>query len=100
VTKRGVEDQILTPPSARRLEVFETILEPGADSGDDYYEHPGDEEFIVVLEGALQVWLNGCPYELARGDSITFPCLQPHRWANLSDGVTRVFWVITPAGYS
>lgn len=99
VHHRGVADYLVTPTRSGRLEVLETIVEPGAGSGKEDYSHPGDEECILVLDGQLRVWLEGVPYDLLTGDAITFSCRMPHRWMNLGDSVARILWIITPAGY-
>lgn len=99
VRHRGVEDYLVTPTRSGRLEVLETIVEPGGGSGNEDYSHPGDEECILVLDGQLRVWLEGVAYDLSPGDAITFSCRAQHRWKNLSDSVTRALWIITPAGY-
>lgn len=95
---RGVEDQLLTPKSASRLEVLETTIAPGAGSG-DAYAHAGDEEAIIVVSGTFRIWLNGDQYDLQPGDTITFPCTTPHRWLNPGKGDTKVIWIITPSTY-
>lgn len=99
VRNRGVDDFLVTPVGAQRLEVLETHVAPGATSGDTPYAHPGDEECVLVLEGELIVCLEGEPYSLREGDAVTFPCRTPHRWENPSDRTTRALWIITPAGY-
>ena len=99
VQHHGVRDAILTPARATRLEVLETVLDPGATSGDESYEHPGDEEMVVVLEGRLLMWLADQRYDMDQGDAITFPCRTPHRWSNPTDNPVRLLWVITPARY-
>lgn len=99
VHNRGVADEIITPARATRLEVLETIVEPGAGSGPAPYHHPGDEECVLVLGGRLLVWLDGTEHDLREGDAVTFPCRTPHRWENPGDSPARVLWVITPAGY-
>jgi transcriptional regulator with XRE-family HTH domain len=96
IRERGVDDYLLSPTRSGRLEVLETVIQPGGGSG-DAYSHPGDEECIVVLEGLLRVSLDGSMYDLARGDAITFSCRTPHRWENPSSDETRVLWVVTPA---
>lgn len=99
IRNRGVDDQLLTPTRTGKLEVLETIIEPGAGSGPQPYTHQGDEECIVVLEGVLRLWLDGVLYELAEGDAATFACGVPHRWENPGESTTRAMWVVTPAGY-
>jgi transcriptional regulator with XRE-family HTH domain len=94
----GVVDYLVTPEDAQRLRVLETVIEPGAGSGKQSYQHSGEEECIVVLEGGLRVWLDEQLYELQAGDSITFACGRPHRWMNATSGTVRAIWVITPAG--
>jgi transcriptional regulator with XRE-family HTH domain len=96
---RGTVDSLLTPSRDGRLEVLETIIEPGAGSG-DAYNHWGEEECVVVLEGSLRIWVDSDAYDLEPGDSITFPCRALHSWHNGSDSSARVLWIITPGGLS
>lgn len=99
VRNRGVDDFLLSPTRAGRLEVIESVIEPGEGSGEPAYSHPGDEECIVVLEGALSVWLENEQFDLGTGDAITFPCRRPHRWLNPAKKTARALWILTPAGY-
>jgi transcriptional regulator with XRE-family HTH domain len=99
IRNRGVDDFLLSPTRSGRLEVIETLIQPGEGSGTPAYSHPGDEECIVVLEGTLRVWVDGDQYDLDPGDAITFPCRSPHRWLNPAKSRTRAMWVLTPAGY-
>lgn len=99
IRNRGVDDYLITPNRNGRLEVLETVIEPGAGSGSESYTHPGDEECILVLDGKLRVWLDEEEHSLEEGDSITYPCRVPHRWMNPTRRTTRVLWIITPAGY-
>src|SRR5256885_11171036 len=99
VCSSDLDDFLVTPRHAQRLEVLETHVEPHAGSGRTAYTHPGDEECILVIEGSLTVWLNESRYDLTEGDALTFPCRTPHRWENPSASPTRVIWIVTPAGY-
>lgn len=99
VQHHGVSDALLTPARATRLEVLETVVDPRAGSGEAPYDHPGDEESVVVLEGRLLIWLGDERHELDEGDAITFACRIPHRWVNPTDATVRLLWVITPARY-
>ncbi|WAL65998.1 XRE family transcriptional regulator [Amycolatopsis cynarae] len=99
VRSHGVEDYRLTPASADRLEVLETVVAPGRGSGDSPYTHPGDQECVLVLAGSLTIWLAEQEYVLDAGDTITFTCRTPHRWSNVGSVPTRALWIITPATY-
>jgi transcriptional regulator with XRE-family HTH domain len=98
IESQGVTDYLLTPESAQRLRVLETVIAAGADSGAESYTHAGDEECVVVLAGSLRLWVDEKQHDLAENDSITFACRRPHRWANPGTTPTRALWVITPAG--
>ena len=98
VRSHGVDDELITAPSAQRLRVLETTVAVGADSGRESYEHYGDEECIVVIKGSLRVWLEDTSYDLGPGDSITFSCGRRHRWANTGSVVTKALWIVTAAG--
>jgi transcriptional regulator with XRE-family HTH domain len=97
IDSEGVTDYLLTPQSAQRLRILETVIAAEADSGGEAYTHPGDEECVVVLAGALRIWIDEKPHDLAEGDSITFACRRAHRWANPGAAPARALWVITPA---
>jgi len=96
---RGVDDYRITPAWTSRLEVLESIIQPSQVSGSIPHTHPGDEECVLVLEGQLTVWLDGCEHLLGPGDSATFLCNLPHQWRNTSRQPSRVLWIITPAIY-
>lgn len=96
---RGVLDSQVTPGWAQHLEILESWVEPGQGSGAALHNHPGDEECVLVLEGALDLYLESEVHHLAVGDAATFDSRVPHRWRNPSDEPARVLWVITPAAY-
>lgn len=99
VRSRGVHDYRVTPGWASRLEVLETVVEPGRGSSSGLHTHPGDEECVLVLDGELRLWLGSDEYLLAEGDSATYPCQAPHKWHNSSEQTCRVLWIFTPASY-
>lgn len=73
-------------------------IAPGADSGGSY-THEG-EEFIYVLQGKLEVWLDEIEhYLLEAGDSLYFRSTQAHRWQSLSEKEALLLWVNTPATF-
>lgn len=99
LSSRGVQDYRVTPGWASRLEVMESIIQPGQGSGPRPHNHPGDEECVLVIEGSLTMWVDGSAYQLNPEDSATFPCRTPHRWRNPGTQPCRVLWIITPAIY-
>jgi uncharacterized cupin superfamily protein len=96
---KGVLDSQVTPGWAKRLEILESLVEPGEGSSSRLHTHAGEEECVLVLEGELDLWLGDDRHHLAVGDSATFDCRMPHRWRNPAVQSSRVLWVITPASY-
>ena len=73
-------------------------ISPGAGSGGSY-SHEG-EEFIYVLQGTLEIWLDEMEnYTLEPGDSLYFESTRAHRWQSLSEKETLLLWVNTPATF-
>ena len=99
VRSRGVLDFQVTPGWASRLEILESVVDPGQGSSSRLHTHAGDEECVLVLEGELDLWLGTARHHLMAGDSATFECRSPHRWRNPSSAPSRVLWVFTPASY-
>jgi excisionase family DNA binding protein len=70
-------------------------IAPGAASGGSYH-HEG-EEFIFMLQGTLEVWLDELErYMLGAGDCLYFKSTHAHRFQNLSDEEAVLLWVNTP----
>jgi DNA-binding transcriptional MerR regulator/quercetin dioxygenase-like cupin family protein len=70
-------------------------IKPGGGSGESY-SHEG-EEFLHVLRGDFEIWLNGQEhYRLKRGDSLYFESSTPHRWKNPGRKETWLLWINTP----
>jgi len=73
-------------------------IDAGAGS-EGAYDHVG-EEFIFVLSGKLEVWLEERDHHvLGAGDCLYFPSTLPHRWYNPGSGPTELLWVNTPATF-
>jgi len=105
---RGRDREVLVPNPGVKMELLacgKKVMEPhlfriapGANSGGSY-SHEG-EEFIYVLQGKLEVWINEVEhYMLEVGDSLYFESSLAHRWQSLSDKETAVLWVNTPATF-
>jgi transcriptional regulator with XRE-family HTH domain len=88
----GFVDHLVSPSLAGRLCVLESVLAPGADTGDrSIVEHL--EQAVYVLQGRLTIWVDGEERTLKPGDAVQLPSGVPTRYANLSRQVARALWM-------
>jgi transcriptional regulator with XRE-family HTH domain len=96
--KRGHKVAELTAPlPGQRADVSEHTLAPGAATGasDDPPVHePGSRETAVVLEGAVELFIDGRRTELMEGDSVTFDADLPHHFENNASSEARLIAVV------
>lgn len=91
----GISKEILTPPRPcqdAELVTYMMCLEPKGHSGDETFTHDGMEAGFI-LEGSLQIQIGEETFMLEEGDGFRFPSSVPHRFANISNKLTRVMWV-------
>jgi transcriptional regulator with XRE-family HTH domain len=89
----GVRWERLTPQSLEDVEFLELIYQPGAQSNEHLYRHPGFE-MVVVLEGRFEIYVGFERYELEVGDSMAFPSSLPHRYVNPTGAISRAVTTI------
>ncbi|HEY2789207.1 MAG TPA: cupin domain-containing protein [Gaiellales bacterium] len=95
---RAVVDTLITPAHESHVTVVETLAAPGGSGGEQYYTLPSECEVCYVLEGTIELEVDGEAFALARGDAVTFGANVPHTWRNPSRSAeARVVWVIAPA---
>jgi transcriptional regulator with XRE-family HTH domain len=101
VTYPGLKarDEFLTDGSDARLQVILSVVEPGGGTGPEAYSHESDEECLIVLEGALDLWVGAEHHRLSEGDAIRYSSRIPHRNQNPGPGTARVLFVITPPSF-
>jgi DNA-binding transcriptional MerR regulator/quercetin dioxygenase-like cupin family protein len=93
-TQSGVKIELLSV-GAQQLESMIFRVQPGAGS-DGSYSHQG-EEFIYMMEGSLELWLDELEcHTLKAGDSFWFESTVGHRWYNPSNEVAVLLWINTP----
>jgi len=95
----GAIDEFLTRSTDGKLQVILSTIEPGGGTGDEAYTHDSDEEVVIVLEGALDLWVGQEHYRLEAGDAVTHASRIPHRNTNPGPGVARVLFCITPPSF-
>ena len=76
------------------MQPFCTTTEPRGGSK-AYYSHIGDE-FGIVLQGKLEINLNGMIYSIGKNESFYFSSQEPYGWANPRKRKTVVIWVVSP----
>jgi transcriptional regulator with XRE-family HTH domain len=77
----GIRWERLTPRAMEDFEFLELIYEPGAESSEHLYPHPG-YEMVLVLSGRFEIQVGFEHYTLDPGDSIAFDSSLPHRYVN------------------
>jgi transcriptional regulator with XRE-family HTH domain len=97
--QRRWEDFLITPRSAKRLQVIQSVIEPGEGSGREPYSHDSDEECVVVLKGTVEFGVGEETYLLEEGDSLLFESRTPHWNRNPGPSKAEVLWIITPPSY-
>jgi len=80
--------------SNKRMQPFYTTIEPGGGSR-GAYSHIG-EECGIVLQGVLELNLNGKVYRVKKNESFYFSSQEPHSWSNPGKKKTIVIWVVSP----
>ena len=93
-----LKDFLLTAPSASRLLVLWTEVQPGGRGGPQSYSMPCDENFVLVLSGSvIFTFDNDEQHVLNAGDALTYSARRPHNFANPStDEAATVLFVMTP----
>ena len=87
--------ELLSPDTKGKLEVWLGRLGPGGASGPDPSTH-ASEEFILVQEGRMEIDIAGVKYELAKGDSIQYDGMLPHRIESVGDEELVFVSALTP----
>lgn len=96
----GFVDSMVTPPTARQLQIHHTVIKPGGSSGRGLYTHAADEECVLVLDGAIDVTVDETTVRLQAGDSLLLDPRHGHAFRNPLERPTTVLWVMTPGdGY-
>jgi transcriptional regulator with XRE-family HTH domain len=91
----GIHIEWLIPPGdSRLLSGSVHVVHPGGGSLGTI-EHEG-EEVGFLLEGELELEVEGKTYNLREGDSFFFRSDLPHGYRNTSDNITRIIWINTP----
>jgi transcriptional regulator with XRE-family HTH domain len=70
----GMREYLLTPSAERRVQAIFSDIAPGGGSGHEQYSLPADVEFVFILQGTLEVTVEGTPVTLLRERRIPRRC--------------------------
>jgi len=90
----GMDVYLLSPDTERTMMPMLVHFAPHSGLV-EYAEHEG-EEFIHVLEGALEVTVEDKSTTLLEGDSFYFASDRPHRVRNTTDSTTTIVQIVSP----
>ena len=91
----GVTWQRLTAQPDHNVDFLLLRYPPGSESTPPHslMRHNGTE-YGYVLSGRLEVSLGFDKYVIGPGDSISFDCTQPHRFATVGDETVEAVWFV------
>jgi len=79
----------------RRMEPYLLTLRQGATVKGHFCSHKGDE-FAYVIEGELEVEIQGEKQMLRPGDGLYIESTVPSKWVNMGEGEAVLLWVLSP----
>jgi transcriptional regulator with XRE-family HTH domain len=89
----GMSKELLTPfQKSPRLDIYIITIEPGGTTGDQPFIHQG-EEAGFVLEGGIELIVDGHKVVLGAGDSFRFSSTSPHQYRNAGVSRARAVWI-------
>lgn len=95
---KGITKEMLSPEGDGRIQLMLITIEARGNSGELAYSHAG-EDAGTVLEGVLELEVDGDQGLLSPGDSFRFASTLPHRFANAGTARCVVLWAVTPPMY-
>ncbi|MGV6874689.1 helix-turn-helix domain-containing protein [Pseudochelatococcus sp. B33] len=93
--RRGAWFERIIPVAKNGLLQANILNIPPQVRSDNDVQHVG-EEMGYLIEGELEVTVDGKSYVLHPGDILFFSSSLPHGYHNKSDKVARILWVNTP----
>lgn len=89
----GMSKELLTPfNKSPRLDIYIITFEPGGNTGETPFVHQG-EEAGYVLEGGIELVVDGQKSILGEGDSFRFSSTHRHQYRNAGSRTARAVWI-------
>ena len=90
--------KLLTPDTDSTIEFILMEIPSGTVTTKIPKGHQG-KETAYVMEGQVEITVDGHPYQLDTGDSIRILPGHPHKWANHTKDLVRVIFAVTPPSF-
>jgi transcriptional regulator with XRE-family HTH domain len=90
-TANHVIRRIIREDRTRGVSIAVNEYEPNTGNSEQPVSHDG-YEYGFVLEGTLSVEVDGTPFELGRGDLISYSSRKPHKLWNYGTEKVRTLW--------
>ena len=84
--------------SAHSIQMLHERYRPGADTGETAYSHPGEEAGLVI-EGRIDITVDGQTQRLKPGDAYLFDSRLPHRFRNTGKVDCVIVSACTPPSF-
>lgn len=91
----GCEVALLSPLPARAFQVVELSIAPGFAGGGDEHHHDG-EEWVLVIEGEVEIAQGGRVIRLRAGDAARYEAAAAHTIRNPGPDRARLLCVMAP----
>lgn len=95
----GARKVLLTPTSNSQLQSFYGEFDPNGETGPDVMAHGDNEEFLLVIEGCLEVTVGDERHILNSGDGISYRSSTPHRSREVQGQPARCVWMMSPGSF-
>jgi transcriptional regulator with XRE-family HTH domain len=87
--------EVLVPSAqSRMMDPVLVSLEPGTVT-ETHSPHEG-EEFGLLLQGRVTLWIDKVPYRMRKGDCFYFSSDREHKLHNTGNSVAKLVWLVSP----
>ncbi|MGL6024924.1 MAG: cupin domain-containing protein [Cetobacterium sp.] len=90
----GISYELLSPEPQENIEFMLLSLEENSKSSNKEIGHEG-EEVAFILEGEVELNIEGDTITLFKGDSVKIDSLTKHSWQNMKPEIAKVIFAVT-----
>lgn len=95
----GARKVRLTPAGYTQLESFYGEFEPYGETGPESLSHGDSEEFLLVVEGTVELQVDDKVHLLRARDGVAYRSTSPHRVREVAGERATVVWMMAPPSF-